>query len=986
MTLLVLLLLALILWLLAGPIVMLVKMGELRRRVEDLEIKLNESRRSESWRARMALETAAKDPESLSPPAPPPRAIALVQNVPPRSPSQVLPPPLPQAPPVARTEATKESPSHAPAPEHEAPPPAATVQGKDGDFSWERFVGVKLFAWIGGLALFFGIVFFVKYAFERDLVPPTARVTVGYLTAAALMAAGYWFRQRRAYTVLTQTLSATGILAFYGVTYAAHAWYHFPVFTTAFTFLLMALITAGAFITAVRAEAEVVAVLGLAGGFLTPALVSSGQDQPVILFGYIALLNLGLAALAWRQGWWRLLPLGAAGTVLVEWGWRLRFFEDSGYASGAASWGMVAVFGGFALLHSGLAVLLHKRAQEKLIWWGALLAAFSALALAFDFLWVEGIAKRPVLLHSLVLLASSGWLAAGWWERRFWQAAFAGSLAVMLHLAVWMAKWLTPDLLPHALAINLLFGLLHLACLTRLFRREVPMDGLAPCVVILLTMIVMGLPLALLDAVSWLLWPPFLLAGGMALLVAVLARRSWVGLLALLVHLFFLMLWLVKLRRADALPGFLMVLGITVLIYSAGVLLARRLLTGAEEATSPIKMLRWVQLAALALPYLILAGIPGLIGLPYSPLLLSATLALSLASVWLSRTQPWLALSAWLGWTLVAFNQNAFADGMILWHILVPLLAFALLWILRLHHTQSCAPLAGAGLAMGGALWSLHEPVMRNWPEWLHWTLPALFALAWIAFSKRLRQDGASLAQRSTAGGLALAFITILFPYQFDLAWLSIAWALEAAALCWLFTRLPHDGLRLAGFGLAITAFLQFLMLMFVLDYQRVPLAMPMWLWLFVSFGTGGATLIAAGGWLKPPHHVWRGTPLRAPLFILGGILLFLLLNLEIANAFIPPGTRRLEIKFGGSFARDMSYSIAWSLFALALVIIGFWKQNAGARYAGVGLLLITLAKLFLHDLDQVGSIYRIAAFLIVAVITLGASFLYQRAGRAAAD
>ncbi|MCE9520011.1 MAG: hypothetical protein K8R87_10730 [Verrucomicrobia bacterium] len=31
----------------------------------------------------------------------------------------------------------------------------------------EQFMGVKLFAWLGGLALFFGIAFFVKYSFER---------------------------------------------------------------------------------------------------------------------------------------------------------------------------------------------------------------------------------------------------------------------------------------------------------------------------------------------------------------------------------------------------------------------------------------------------------------------------------------------------------------------------------------------------------------------------------------------------------------------------------------------------------------------------------------------------------------------------------------------------------------------------------------------------------------------------------------------------
>ncbi|MDH4478125.1 MAG: DUF2339 domain-containing protein, partial [Verrucomicrobiaceae bacterium] len=384
---------------LISPFIALVKIHNLRQRVDELEKKL----------ASPAPTPALFQPLPATPP-PVPVDPQPIPYTPP--PTPVEPQPIPATPPTVPVESqpllieaqppplppppTPEF-TPTPAPLPPPPPPALTPS----PFSLEQFVGVKLFAWIGGLALFFGIVFFVKYAFERDLIPPTVRIASGYTTAAVLMAAGYWFRQRQAYRVLTQTLSATGILAFYGVTYAAHAWYQFPAFTTAFTFVLMALITAVAFITAIRAKAEVVAVLGLAGGFLTPALVSSGQDQPLILFSYIALLNLGLAALAWREKWWRLLPLGAAGTVLVTWGWRLKFFTSSGYASGINSWGMVAVFGGFALFFALLAFLSKRRdATIEFPWWSALLVSASALILAFDFLSQRTICQRPFLLYT----------------------------------------------------------------------------------------------------------------------------------------------------------------------------------------------------------------------------------------------------------------------------------------------------------------------------------------------------------------------------------------------------------------------------------------------------------------------------------------------------------------------------------------------------------------------------------------------------------
>jgi uncharacterized membrane protein len=74
-----------------------------------------------------------------------------------------------------------------------------------------------------------------------------------------------------------------------------------------------------------------------------------------------------------------------------------------------------------------------------------------------------------------------------------------------------------------------------------------------------------------------------------------------------------------------------------------------------------------------------------------------------------------------------------------------------------------------------------------------------------------------------------------------------------------------------------------------------------------------------------------------------------------------------------------MTFSIAWSLFALALLLIGMHRQVAGIRYAGIGLLVVTLAKLFLHDLASLDQLYRIGAFIAVSVVLIGASYLYQR-------
>ena len=57
------------------------------------------------------------------------------------------------------------------------------------------------------------------------------------------------------------------------------------------TFLLLVIVTAVAVLLSIRRQSLFIAVLGLLGGFAAPALLSSGQNNPLGLFGYLLLLN-----------------------------------------------------------------------------------------------------------------------------------------------------------------------------------------------------------------------------------------------------------------------------------------------------------------------------------------------------------------------------------------------------------------------------------------------------------------------------------------------------------------------------------------------------------------------------------------------------------------------------------------------------------------------------------------------------------------------
>lgn len=189
--------------------------------------------------------------------------------------------------------------------------------------NWEQFLGARLFAWLGGLVLFLGIAFFIKYSFEHNLIPPWVRVAGGFIVGAGLIGGGLLMR-RKEYAVTSQTLCATGVVVLYATAFAAHSSYHLVSAVTAFA--LMSVVTAVALVLAARTKAKVIAVLGLVAGFLTPPLLSTGEDNPGGLFGYIALLDIGLLVLAIRQEWFFLSALGVGGTILLETGWALRFF------------------------------------------------------------------------------------------------------------------------------------------------------------------------------------------------------------------------------------------------------------------------------------------------------------------------------------------------------------------------------------------------------------------------------------------------------------------------------------------------------------------------------------------------------------------------------------------------------------------------------------------------------------------------------------
>ena len=218
-----------------------------------------------------------------------------------------------------------------------------------------------------------------------------------------------------------QSLCATGIVILYADLFAAHSFYGLISLTTAF--FAMSAITLFSFLLAVSLGAQVIVILGLLGGFLTPVLLQSGTDNAPSLFLYIALLDLGLAAVALRKHWHYLVLLAAIGTAMTQLGWATQFFDAA--RGGRAFWiflGFEALF--LAIYFLGSIRLQRMRSngqafkagtQEKTAegWTTAAAVVAGVTALGFCF-WISAIptlARQPLFFFSFTFLADAGLLA-----------------------------------------------------------------------------------------------------------------------------------------------------------------------------------------------------------------------------------------------------------------------------------------------------------------------------------------------------------------------------------------------------------------------------------------------------------------------------------------------------------------------------------------------------------------------------------------------
>ena len=939
-------LILLALTILFGPwiliIVLFVKLGNLRRDVQQLKIDPAAARQS-AWGA---MPTATRQP---APPAPPPPAEAadageLKSDQDPLdradeayAGAEVDQPErseLPDEEPVAEPETARRF----------AVPDTSSPFGRnearssvDKAEALERSLASRWLVWLGAIAISLAGIFLTAYAIEQGILGPGVRVALGVLLGLVFGLGGEWLRRRPFQRAIANiqpdyvppALSAAGIFIIYASLYVGYAFH--GLYPPLIAFIMLA--AAGLIAIALSIlQGWFVALLGLVGSFLTPALIPSDAPSANVLFIYLFAISAASCAVVRYRSWW---PLGYVILSLSSlWCafWMLVAYSD-GEAVTVGIY-VLAIGSLFQLVRQGLPLTEapltvstnwlsgSAMSQAERLGWSALVAAAFLL---FALVRVDGYSAAALVIVGIYSLACL-FLAR---REPLFDAGFITAAALVCALfAVWHLPHVAdpeglaqiahpgikaiqpvPDPAPEIFlrAIALFGGLFAVGGYLSLFggRRVSVFAGTSAIAPVLLFAIAYWRVLDFDQDITW---------AGVALALSAIAFFAAASVAR-------------KTDHADwhIATGLYAVAVIAFLGLGFAMMLEEAWLTVALALQLPA--LAWVD-SRLKVPLLRRIGeilaIVVLVRLIFNPAVLEYDLSASLFS-WILYGYG-LPCLAFVG-AAVTFAATIRAD----------------------EHNAGPSDQRLLALLEAGAL--------------------AFFTLL-ISFQIR----------NLVSGALDAPYESFLEQSLQSIAWLAIAYVLMAR----------RENLRLstwpvADYGARIlfaVSAAHILLVQIVLDHpvseSWVPVESRTFIgnWPIVDYLLL-AYLVPAGIALAFyrlfASRGWRWPAQAAGVSAL--LLLFIYVTLEVRHWFQGATLQWSFISDAESYA----VSAAWLVLALALLASGILTASRQLRYASLAVLLIAVAKVFLGDMAELGGLYRVAAFLGLGLSLVGIGYIYQR-------
>ena len=219
-------------------------------------------------------------------------------------------------------------------------------------------------------------------------------------------------------------------------------------------------------------------------------------------------------------------------------------------------------------------------------------------------------------------------------------------------------------------------------------------------------------------------------------------------------------------------------------------------------------------------------------------------------------------------------------------------------------------------------------------------------------------------------------FLTLSFPLLLSKQWVTLFWGIQAIVLFGVANKIKKGllvGWALTIYFLTIFKFYFYDWYAFGFNWDKLAYQPDYWSsfaerWITLFFVLamlwfGSWFMDKLSGWYKAQGD-WNLACKAAFAFCL-----FVSLNMEV-GAFC--------YQYAPN-ARFAIISVLWALYSVGLMIVGFAQSSAPLRKIAIGLFFMTLLKVFLFDMRDVSTPYRVLSFIGLGLLLIGASYLYYR-------
>jgi len=278
--------------------------------------------------------------------------------------------------------------------------------------------------------------------------------------------------------------------------------------------------------------------------------------------------------------------------------------------------------------------------------------------------------------------------------------------------------------------------------------------------------------------------------------------------------------------------------------------------------------------------------------------------------------------------------------------------------------------------------YAMFEEIDKTDMAWFALALAAVYIFLSRQVHSRKMTPGAAQILHFLHLAVALGFITVAIPIRLDAHWITIGWFVEAGVFLWVADRIESELLNV--FALAALA-LGVARLLVIDNFEVTRLIFNMRMATYAI----AVAVLSAVAWYASRRSDEAGRMVAAVAVVALNVVALIALSREVADYYdrqmsaIRPAYGRWTQAYGRDWSRirierDFTYSALWMAYGAMLMVVGFLRRAPLVRWQALLLIAATIVKVFIYDVAQLDRGYRIVSFIVLGVLLLAISFVYQ--------